>query len=312
MSITINSLIQSIRFARIRFTLEAGEATRLPGYKGSTLRGALGDTMRRMVCRMPMIQDCTTCRYFQQCAYASFHENALPAEHPLRKLFPRLPQPYVIEPADQFERDYLPGDTLPFDLLLFGTAIDQYPLVVQSLMELRNTGLGRDHVPFILKEVADVLPDGSIHPLSWGDNPRVLDLSSLSPAMEAEAVTLDFRTPVYLKTRDGEARPGSPELFRSLITRVSWLAALYCGHPMSGDFPIRQLPSMPELIEDLTERVQWNRYSGRQDTSMRFGGYIGRVSFRAITSEVADLLRIGREVHVGGQVTFGQGRYHLL
>ena len=312
MNQTLENLTSYLTYARIRIVLEAEQPARLPSYKGSTLRGALGDAMRRLVCRYPGLKECTECRLYEQCPYAAFHENALEPGHPLRKLYPKLPQPYIIEPLDQGETQYKAGDSLVFQVVLAGRALAQYPLLVQSLIELRNTGIGRGQYPFKLAGIFSQNPDGQMYPLGWGDLPASLSWNGLPDILKNKTFTLEFLTPVYLKMKGGEARPGQPEFWLSLANRLTWLATLYCGMPMPADLPFRQLSDMPDCLADETEKIRWTRISGRQKASMQFGGYTGKVTFSGGHPVFRNLAALGENLHVGGQATFGQGHYRIL
>jgi CRISPR/Cas system endoribonuclease Cas6 (RAMP superfamily) len=57
--------------------------------------------------------------------------------------------------------------------------------------------------------------------------------------------------------------------------------------------------------------VEWERYSGRQDTTMLMGGFVGSARFQGDLGEFVPLLRLGELVHVGKGTVFGLGLFDL-
>ncbi|MFQ5903237.1 MAG: CRISPR system precrRNA processing endoribonuclease RAMP protein Cas6 [Candidatus Binatia bacterium] len=53
----------------------------------------------------------------------------------------------------------------------------------------------------------------------------------------------------------------------------------------------------------------WERYSARQDTRMKMGGFVGKVEYQGEVSGFIPLLRLGQRIHVGKGTGFGLGRY---
>lgn len=56
----------------------------------------------------------------------------------------------------------------------------------------------------------------------------------------------------------------------------------------------------------------WERYSRRQDASMKFGGLIGRIAFTGDLEPFMPYLRLGQVVNIGQATTFGLGGYRLI
>jgi CRISPR/Cas system endoribonuclease Cas6 (RAMP superfamily) len=55
----------------------------------------------------------------------------------------------------------------------------------------------------------------------------------------------------------------------------------------------------------------WERYSARQDTRMKMGGFIGKVVFEGDIEEFMSLITLGEHVHVGKGTSFGLGKYKI-
>jgi hypothetical protein len=109
----------------------------LPEYKGSTLRGAFGRALKNCACALRR-QECPSCMLAPSCCHAFIFEG---------QTFPGIQDrqhPYVIRPSDDSHREYLPGDTLSFSLLLFGKANDSLPHVIYAVQEMGKDGLGKN------------------------------------------------------------------------------------------------------------------------------------------------------------------------
>ena len=98
-----------IPYLKLRFTLLAAAACFLAPRKGSMLRGAFGNALRRTVCVMPPKQACEPCMLRRQCIYTRLFETFVeePAPRFLRGL-PTAPRPNVFEPFD-LAREFAPG-----------------------------------------------------------------------------------------------------------------------------------------------------------------------------------------------------------
>lgn len=139
----------------LRFNLTAVEEAFLPSYKGSLLRGAFGHSLRRTVCVMGPQQPCPTCMLRQQCAYPRLFETLIEPEENVPRFLrglPTAPRPYVFEPFDE-RRLYRAGETLQFDLILLGQAIDLHPFAIFAVSQMSQQGLGFKRMPFQLEKV---------------------------------------------------------------------------------------------------------------------------------------------------------------
>ena len=56
----------------------------------------------------------------------------------------------------------------------------------------------------------------------------------------------------------------------------------------------------------------WERYSNRQETMMKMGGFIGSVTFEGDFEPFAPFLLLGEYIHVGKGTSFGLGKYKIL
>src|SRR3978361_1366779 len=116
--------LPALPYLRLQMTLQAEEPAMMPAYQGSMLRGAFGHALRRTVCVMGPRQACANCVLRQACVYTRIFEPFVEGEPPpfLRGIDQAV-RPYVFEPLGR-EGRLERGETLRFDLLLFGQAVD--------------------------------------------------------------------------------------------------------------------------------------------------------------------------------------------
>jgi len=107
--------------------------------------------------------------------------------------------------------------------------------------------------------------------------------------------------------------PEFPVLIRSLLSRISSLAYFYCDEKLNIDY--KQMIEDAKKVEIQERHIgwfDWERYSTRQQTSMKLGGIVGRVSYTGDLNQFLLLIALGRYIHVGKGATFGLGRYEVL
>jgi CRISPR/Cas system endoribonuclease Cas6 (RAMP superfamily) len=55
----------------------------------------------------------------------------------------------------------------------------------------------------------------------------------------------------------------------------------------------------------------WERYSNRQETKMKMGGFIGSITFQGNFQTFLPFVLLGEYVHVGKGTSFGLGKYEI-
>lgn len=311
------------KVAVYRLTLAAGpHGLNLPPYKGSTLRGGFGHVFRRIACSQPG-QECSGCMLAQSCPYALIFEPAPPPSSAVLKNYSDIPRPFVIEPPLETKTQYAPGETLAFQLVLIGQAIQYLPYFVLAFKELGHVGLGKGRLPFVLAGVEAVdsvsgkavpIYDSSTNRIAPAQYQRTLaELASHCP--EGELLTLQFKTMTRLKYEQSLVREiPFHVLVRNLLRRISTLYYFYHGYEMvEADYKglIERVAKVRTVASDL-RLVDWERYSQRKDVKMNMGGLIGQVCYEGDWQEFWPLVRLGEVVHVGKGCVFGLGGYGVI
>lgn len=312
----LSEALKSLRWATFEVTFRVEDPLWLPPYKGSVLRGAFGATFKRLVCVMPH-RNCDICLLRQQCVYAVDFETPVRSPEDPKGAF--APHPFVLEPPSEMRMAYAPDEALVFRLVLIGRAIDHLPYFIYTLDEMGKTGLGKGRARCRIEEVRHIGADGSSRPVYDGVSRQLVtgwpgvSGADLNGVPDEASVTLDFITPTRIRVEndllidlDFEA------MTRALLRRISLLSRHHCGGAIDLDY--RGLVDRSRCVR--TERrdlrwYDWERYSARQKTTMKLGGFVGQIAFEGNMGEFLPLLRIGSCLHVGKGTAFGLGMYKI-
>lgn len=205
------------------------------------------------------------------------------------------PHPFILEPSVKNQRTYEEGEDISFGLTLIGRATDYLPYFIYALDELGRIGIGKGRGKYELRQVLeenslkDKTPisqeqgNGRViyrgkdkmlaqlnSPIRWSDI-----LTSLSPSAE---MRFSFITPARIKyqnrlTKDLEFHV----LFRNLLKRISLLSYFHCGHRLD-DQGFKDLIERAGKVKTVKRALYWHdweRYSNRQKTRMKMGGFMG-------------------------------------
>jgi len=323
--------VEAFRIARLSFELEALDPISLPSYKGSTFRGGFGHAFKKSSCAL-RLRECDSCLLREKCAYSYVFETPPPSDTAIMRKYPRAPHPFVLEPPEEERSLYRPGEPIVFGLTLIGRAIEYLPYFIYSFNLLGEMGMGRGKGRFTLKRVRALThPPASqttaerrehAPPIYDGESKKLnmvplsvawQDLLEERPPPPDDRITVSFRTPTRIRyngrlTLELEFHV----LIRNLLRRISTLSYFHCGESLEVDF--RSLIERAEGIVSEDRHLRWHdweRYSGRQDTRLKMGGFVGSVSFRGDVESFWPYLVLGRAVHVGKGTAFGLGRYEI-
>jgi hypothetical protein len=325
----IVSFASTIRIGVYEFNMRAETAAHLPRYKGSTLRGAFGSTLKRVVCIRHDL-NCEVCLVRPSCVYTQLFETLPPDGVDAFQGQKAGPHPYILEPPLDEQQHYAPDDTLTFGLTLLGRASDYLPYVIFSLDQAGQKGFGQGRGRFALASVGWRAADG-MEPLIYDGAEKRMASGAFNqgadefirhrltwpatPGIESRAIGIRFLTPTRIQSQ-GDLQGGMSFdlLMRNLLRRL-WHVALTHG---DGRFPLdhRALIERAQSVKVVANQLRWldwERYSSRQKTKMRLGGLVGDVEYEFASMEDREvfvpLLILGELLHVGKNTTFGLGKF---
>lgn len=309
-----------IKYQKYQFIIRAKNILHLPYYKGSTFRGAFGNAFKRVVCVLKKY-NCNDCILKEKCVYAYvFETSPNQGAHIMgTSKYEKIPHPFIIEPPLEATRIYMPDDKLSFGLTLIGKAIDYLPYFIYSFDELGRIGLGKGRGEYILERV---LSDEEI---SYESSSKTLKNNSFKEAYikdiaenlesQKETIKIRFLTPTRIKyNRDLVVEPEFHILIRSLLRRIKLISYFHCSDT-NGNLDHRvyiEKAKDVKIKNNSTNWTDWERYSSRQQTRMKMGGFIGEVEYEGLIKAFNSILKAGEILHIGKGTSFGLGKYEMI
>lgn len=306
-----------LSYARFRFHLRVTKLITLPPYKGGVFRGAFGNVLKKTVCLAPGTE-CPQCLISDRCLYVTIFNPTPRSDYAAALKFRQAPRPYILNPPLTPRKVFHPGDSIIFELVLVGAAIEALPHFLYIFKELGRKGLGAEKGKYELMKV-DLLKHFEVTTVF---DAKINQLFSFAPdhgpithpdEEQVQTITLYFSTPLRLKSKGHlVTRLSFPLFFEHLAHRLFLLGAFYGNEASMPDFHTLSLRSETVIVQrhDLLW-YDWHRYSRRQEAKMNFGGLRGAITFSGPLGPFMPFLRLGEIVHVGQATTFGLGQYHL-
>jgi hypothetical protein len=294
--------------------------TILPEYKGSTLRGALGHALKRVVCNIPEMT-CEQCLLAPQCAYVALFEPDLSGKSlPDLNLMSAMASPFVIEPPLTTKTQFSAGDSLAFNLILFGETNDLLPYLIYAFENMGQMGLGKKvgghRGQFQLNEIINrgkVIYSPEKQCIQAPDPLECLDIHPISDPRSISSIKIILETPLRFKMKGKVCKTLHFEhLMRVVLRRVSFLMACYGEKPLTLDFDhLIQQSKAVQMHDNQCRWFDWQRYSARQDCRMNLGGISGSVVYSGDLDIFLPFLLFCEKVHIGKQTSFGLGQFRL-
>jgi hypothetical protein len=295
----------------LRFHFRAIDSLFFPeGKSGNVVRGAFGNTFRRLVCR-PDCRDARTCEHRLTCPYAWVFERSLPND-PSGMADP--PRPFVFRAAHLDGKRLAPGERFFFDVNLFDL---QGPLIayfVASFAQLAHEGLGPRRGRAVLEGVMRERPvperlvfDGPSRRLYEPVEPWAVDLTP--HATPVERLRIQFETPTEIKAGNQlAARPEFATLFARVRDRLSALRSLYGEGALPIDFrAMGERAAAVRLSRCDLRHVSMERRSVRTGQVHPLGGFVGSAEYEGDLAEFVPFLRAAEWTGVGRQTVWGKG-----
>ena len=317
--------MEKFYFSGFTFSVRCKTTIFLPSYAGSTLRGGFGHAFRRIICAFKG-KECTDCLLRGQCVYAYVFETPIPADAKIMRKYTTAPHPFILEPSTNSRKSYQEGENFSFGLTLIGRATDYLPYFIYAFEKLGCIGIGKGRGKYELREVAEESSEGEVlrekrviysgdtklltqtnPPIKWSD----IVINHPSPP---SAIQVSFITPTRIKYKNSLTKNLEFHVFfRNLLRRISLLSYFHCNHRID-DSGFKDIIQQARDIKTLKRALYWHdweRYSNRQDTRMKMGGFMGEITYEGELKEFWPYIKLGEYVHVGKGSGFGLGRYRI-
>jgi len=309
----------SMKLSKYRFTIKPTRELILPPYKGSTFRGGFGHAFRHAVC-IEQEKKCPECSVRSKCVYSYVFETSVTHEEG-KQQDKDVPHPFIIEPPIDERRHYGIDDRLDFILILIGRAVDYMPYFIFAFEEVGRVGVGKNNGQYSLEKVIGMnngeetlIYDGKSH---FRDDFHTIDSNAIINVGElpdSHRVKLRFLTPARIKYNGKFIDDANFEVvIRNLLRRLSSLAEIHCGEKWELDWKglIERTKEIKTVHSDLVWK-DWERYSQRQDTKLKMGGFLGEITFEGDLDEFMPFLKLGEYLHIGKGTVFGLGKYEII
>lgn len=300
---------------RINLTLKAVSPIALPAYAGSALRGGFGHAFKKVACTV-RDKTCDVCILKSSCIYSYVFETPPPHDSEILRKYEKAPHPFVIEPPLEDKRTYDTGETFAFGLILLGKATDHLPYFILAFDELGRMGIGKGRGRYELAVVSSgnrVIYEGKGKILKNDFKPTALKDALGAKYQDAREAAVDFLTPTRIVVNeDLVVDLEFHHLVRSLLRRISTISYFHYGERLDIDF--KGLIERAGRVETVKRELRWHdweRYSARQDTRMKLGGFVGQAVFCGELAEFMPFLKVGEMLHAGKGTSFGLGKYRM-
>lgn len=296
-------------YSWIQVSLVSKQEIKLPEFDGSFLRGAFGHALRETACVNPELP-CMKCIHTSRCLYFQIFETTDPSQK--NNGFVNKPHPYILklDKANPFSS----SKEIHFSMILLGDWSLYLPYLVYSFKKMGELGLGKNRIPFQLKEVRD-----AIHQEILYQNGKLisnhLSLSSLRDYVEKELdkgnynyVLLNFLTPVkFVRKGIEENRLTEESLIFFVKHRYETIHRFY------GKFYPYDLENFHlsfRVVEE--DHLSWSRYSNRQGKKHPMSGILGSYVIYVKNARFAEILKTFEILHLGKNTTFGLGEVRVM
>lgn len=316
--------MNNLAIGRYRFTLLAEAPFTLTGYPGAMLRGAWGHALRQLACSTGR-SECSGCPVREHCRYTALFE---PLPETAQGTARDIPPPYIVEAALARPRRLTQGEHWHFEMVLFGVALAELPLIIWAWQVAACTGLGDQQSPMRLMKVEYEAAPGSWQPV-WepagavlartpSKPPRVSPHSPSLSLMQAPqhleqapgSVVMTLITPSRIQHQGRICSP--PQLTAEILLTSLWRKIeLYLRHHVKVDMPEPPLMEHIRLQSLSLSRQRWERHSRRQQTAMRLDGMLGALQLHGPLDDWWPWLWLGEYTHLGKNSSFGLGQYKL-
>jgi CRISPR-associated endoribonuclease Cas6 len=312
---------EKFKFAKFRFHLHPREKIYLPYYKGSALRGGFGNIFKRTVC-INYERECNKCVLQEKCVYSYIFETPLPQKLKEKSKFKmqRPPHPYVFEPPFVAQIEYAPGEELIFNLILIGHGIEYLPYFIFIFEELGKRGIGKGRGKYELTGVDNEEGKRIYEAGKLSDNFKmnslqdIIDKGNFAEKRNDQQIKINFLTPVRIILGGKLTTELDFNLFvTNLLRRFSWLSIVHCDEELEFDY--KRFIADTDGVKTKARNVEWydwERYSSKQDTRMKLGGFLGNITFEGDLKEFFPFIKLGEYIHIGKQTSFGLGKYEIV
>jgi hypothetical protein len=243
-------------------------------FMGSTIRGAIGWQLKRVVCINPKMQ-CNGCFAKDNCLYYNMYE--------------------ISSPKFRLSLDL--DNVVNFEVFLFEDIKEKAPYLIAAIYKvLKEKGIARDKIK------ANFLEIKINNEIAYDEEFKEIKTKFLifKPSNYSKNIYLKIKTPIRIKENN--------KFVRNDIKLETILRSIWHRYCKLKNQEITKLPFIPEykIKNKNFSFLDFTRKSNRQKTKMKLGGIIGFMDLE-VDENSYKFLKLGEIIGVGKQVTFGLG-----
>lgn len=306
----------NVRYIKLHFTIEFREDAAVPVYKASALRGGMGEMLLRANCISD--RNCDLCEFEKDCLVRRIMYPSMDIQPSFMSSGESIG--YVIE-CEDYHDFFFAGDTMSFNLVLFGKSIVCFSQFLNAFYALGMSGLGKELGKFGIVRVTN----SKNEPILAGDNVimanyKVMQLSDyISYRKEqfrkkAFNGALRFQSPTTITYKKEPLKEFRIEAVIEAICRRIYMLDCFEGIE-SNIYDKAFLASLraPAVYSEQHNEVSVRRFSNHKKMAMYLKGIEGELRFEAeeMSEVLMDLILAGELTHIGKNTSFGFGRYKL-
>ena len=330
-------MLLNLSFAKFSIFFRVIKGFELPMFSGSAFRGIFGRALQLVAFKMS--PKCQSCFIVQDCQkkYLLDYIFNPSSDHPLlvnvdnhgRK--DQLAKPYILDPPEAGL--YLPDNLVKLDFIMVGHSVQYFPFVACAFSMIHKFNYwssdhsdqqGKVRLENIVDGFAEnegdmVVFDGRLDRIVGPAQIYDFDLVKNHVEMLYDYPSNDtmlqirFLSPFRYKQ---DNKLGVPLDFKIFMARIlDRIEQLSVHSPLTE--PINKHAILDAAAQVKTEKSSlqwhdWERYSSRQNSRMKFGGYLGDIAFSGNLIPFLPYIKMGEFLHVGKQTTFGLGKYSVM
>lgn len=344
----IENYFKNLYFSKFNFTIKFLEDINLPSFKGSTFRGGFGYIFKKLACPIKRMS-CLDCFIADSCPYANVFTNPTSIRN---KTFlsdnSYSPHPFIfdLENDQQSGKNfYRKGEEFSFNFIVIGDANKYISYFIYSFIELGKSGIGKNLGKYklisiknnnieifdrenekIIQENISIIDFNNLinyknDLLKDIDSPDNSHNNNLEDNIKYK-IALDFISPARIKNNKRYIDNLDFNIFIiNILRRIYLLICLFClnkNRDLQPELNLNEFLENSKKILNYDESLKWKdweRYSTRQKTSMKLGGFVGKISFVGLGNDFNKYILpilICEDLHVGKGTSFGLGKYKIL
>ena len=316
--------ILDIRYSELRFTIRMVQASRLPRFKASAIRGGMGDMLLNEYCVREQIRKendnkCDLCDYLDECIVQRILYSKLDIVPAFMSSGNSVG--YIVECLD-IREEFEAGGSFQFKLILFGKNCYYLSQYLSMIYRLGITGLGRDAAQFEVISVRnmrneEILSGNDIYNERYRID-KISDYvswrkSKLKEMGASYQIHIRYKTPIAIK-KNGEFQKELKieDLIDNLNRRIY---SLNCFEGSEYKELLEKQISYPVMTGSENNIIYIPRYSFRKEQKIFLEGIYGYmdidISVLPDKDDLISRLLAGEVLHIGSNTSFGFGGYEL-